>query len=125
MLRHPVTIVRRGTCSTAGDNPGVTASGVDIVLYELTDQGRREIVRMTTDYDGRTDHSLLDGDRLRAGTFEIDFHVGAYFSSGSAVGAKPVFLDIVPVRFTIADPSQPYHVPLLMSPWSYTMYRGS
>ena len=104
---------------------GVPARGVDIILYELTGQGRREIVSMTTNCDGRTDHPLLDADRLRAGTFEIEFHVGAYFSSGSAVGAKPEFLDIVPVRFTIADPSQHYHVPLLVSPWSYTTYRGS
>ena len=104
---------------------GVPARGIEIVLYELAHQGRREIVSMTTNNDGRTDHPLLDADHLRAGTFEIDFHVGAYFSSGSAVGTRPVFLDIVPVRFTIADPSQSYHVPLLVSPWSYTTYRGS
>ena len=104
---------------------GVPAAGIRIELVELLDDERRVVCDAITNDDGRTDTPLLGAAQMRSGVFEILFHVGAYFASGSATAAKQDFLDVVPVRFTIADPSQHYHVPLLASPWSYTTYRGS
>jgi 2-oxo-4-hydroxy-4-carboxy-5-ureidoimidazoline decarboxylase len=78
-----------------------------------------------TNADGRTDVPLLGGAPLRMGLYEIEFHVGAYFTREEIAAANPPFLDIVPVRFSIAEPEGHYHVPLLASPWSYSTYRGS
>ena len=72
----------------------------------------------TTNADGRTDQPLVAPGSLQKGEYELRFHVGAYFK-------EKTFLDIVPIRFTVADPAQNFHVPLLCSPWSYTTYRGS
>jgi 5-hydroxyisourate hydrolase len=77
-----------------------------------------------TNADGRTDAPLLTGDELAAGVYELIFAVGEYFAE-SAADTDPPFLDHVPVRFGIADPSAHYHVPLLASPWAYSTYRGS
>lgn len=74
--------------------------------------------RLTTNQDGRTDEPLLSPNDSRSGEYEIVFHVGAYFGERR-------FLDQVPVRFTISDPTAKYHVPLLVSPWAYSTYRGS
>ena len=80
---------------------------------------------MTND-DGRTDEALLGADEMETGTYEIRFEVAPYFAArGHAAAAAGPFLDIVPVRFTIADATAGYHVPLLVSPWSYSTYRGS
>jgi 5-hydroxyisourate hydrolase len=76
------------------------------------------IASATTNRDGRTDAPLLEADKFRVGTYQLVFHVGAYFKSQG-------FLDVVPIRFKIADAAAHYHVPLLCSPWSYTTYRGS
>lgn len=104
---------------------GTPAAGVRIELFELVDGERQLVYDAATNDDGRTDRPLLSADQTRAGVFEILFHMGAYFARGSAAETEQGFLDVVPVRFTIADPSQHYHVPLLASPWSYTTYRGS
>jgi len=104
---------------------GGPAVGVSIEFFELIDGARRLVCDTVTNDDGRTDAPLLGADQMRTGVFEILFHVGAYFASQSATEPHQRFLDQVPVRFTIADPSQHYHVPLLASPWSYTTYRGS
>lgn len=104
---------------------GGPAAGVRVELFELMDDQRRLICDAVTNDDGRTDKPLLSADQMRSGTFEIHFHVGSYFTSNTAEENKTGFLDVVPVRFTITDPAQHYHVPLLASPWSYTTYRGS
>ncbi len=104
---------------------GGPAAGVRIELFEFEDDRRRMVCETVTNDDGRTAAPLLGADQMRAGVFEILFHVGAYFAGRSAAALQPGFLDVVPVRFTISDPSQHYHVPLLASPWSYTTYRGS
>jgi 5-hydroxyisourate hydrolase len=80
---------------------------------------------VSTNADGRTDSPLLVGDNLQAGVYQLVFLVGAYFAGQPIVTAKPAFLDRVPVQFSIADPSGHYHVPLLVSPWAYSTYRGS
>lgn len=104
---------------------GGPAAGVRIELFELVEDDRRLVCEAVTNIDGRTDAPLLSADHMRAGIFEILFHIGAYFADPSAVTPESGFLDRVPVRFTIGDRSQHYHVPLLVSPWSYTTYRGS
>jgi hydroxyisourate hydrolase len=104
---------------------GGPAVGVPIELFEIIDGEHRPVSNTVTNNDGRTDAPLLGAEQMRAGVFEILFHVGAYFAGQSAVASHQGFLDQVPIRFTIADPSQHYHVPLLASPWSYTTYRGS
>ena len=96
---------------------GRPAAGIPIELARV-DGDRREVLRtLTTNADGRTDEPLLDGGELAEATYELTFDVGGHFEDG--------FLGRVPVRFTIADAGAHYHVPLLVSPWSYSTYRGS
>lgn len=106
---------------------GRPAAGVRIDVSAIEEDGRaRLLATVTTNADGRPDRPLLAGEAMRAGRYEIAFHVGAYFrKAGAASAADPPFLDVVPVRFAIADGRAHYHVPLLVSPWSYTTYRGS
>jgi 5-hydroxyisourate hydrolase len=103
---------------------GRPAAGVDIELHALGADGARTLVkRAQTNADGRTDAPLLS--EARVGAYELSFHVGAYFRSRGAPTSEPPFLDIVPVRFALADPAAHYHVPLAVTPWSYSTYRGS
>ena len=105
---------------------GRPASGVEIELHRLGADGVRTLIkRVETNADGRTDAPLLAAAEARAGTYELSFHVGAYFRSRGAPTAEPPFLDVVPIRFAVADPGAHYHVPLAVTPWSYSTYRGS
>ena len=104
---------------------GKPAAGVRIALYEIGSSARGLIAETITNADGRTDAPLMGGGPLRIGTYEIHFHVGDYFAARHGDLADPAFLDIVPVRFRIAEPEGHYHVPLLVTPWSYSIYRGS
>lgn len=95
---------------------GRPAPGMKI---ELWSRDRSELIKtVTTNSDGRTDGPLLAGDEMKTGAYELLFHVGDYFGERS-------FLDEVPVRFTISDTEAKYHVPLLVTPWAYSTYRGS
>lgn len=107
---------------TANGRPG---SGIAIDLYAIEGESRRLLKSAVTNADGRCDAPLLDGDALRAGTYELAFQAGAYFSGLCAELPQPSFLDTVILRFGIADTDAHYHVPLLVSPWGYTTYRGS
>ena len=103
---------------TANGRPG---AGIAVEVYRMDNVDNQAgilVAKAVTNRDGRTDAPLLEGDKLRTGTYQLVFHVGAYFKSQG-------FLDLVPIRFTIADAAAHYHVPLLCSPWSYTTYRGS
>jgi 5-hydroxyisourate hydrolase len=100
---------------TAQGRPG---AGIALELYRLEGEAGTLVAKATTNRDGRTDKPLLDGAEFRTGTYQLVFHVGAYFKGQG-------FLDVVPIRFRIADAAAHYHVPLLCSPWSYTTYRGS
>ena len=100
---------------TASGRPG---AGIVIELYRLEGETGTLVAKATTNRDGRTDAALLEGEKFRTGTYQLVFHIGAYFKSQE-------FLDAVPIRFTITDAAAHYHVPLLCSPWSYTTYRGS
>lgn len=96
---------------------GRPAAGIKVELFEVGGSARGLLASTVTNADGRTDKPLIAGEPLRIGTYELNFHVGAYFRNG--------FLDIVPIRFSIAEPEGHYHVPLLVTPWSYSTYRGS
>lgn len=104
---------------------GRPAKGIAIELFAIEGEQRHSIVRTVTNADGRTDAPLMTGEAFRAGTYELVFEVGAYFKALGTALADPPFLDIVPIRFSIAEPDGHYHVPLLVSPWSYSTYRGS
>jgi hydroxyisourate hydrolase len=105
---------------------GRPAAGVGIELVRLDGDDRTPLKTVATNADGRTDAPLIGGEPLRIGTYELTFHIGAYFAAQTpAAVADPPFLDVVPIRFAIAEPEGHYHVPLLATPWSYTTYRGS
>ena len=106
---------------TAQGRPG---AGMRVDLY-AADARRRLIASVTTNDDGRCDEPLLEGAAFRAGVYELVFHAGAYFKGCGLALAEPPFLDEVPVRFAVAAPEEHYHVPLLVSPWSYVTYRGT
>jgi 5-hydroxyisourate hydrolase len=108
---------------------GQPAAGVAIELFRLhgegTEERRERVIRSVSNADGRTDRPLLQGVDLRPGRYELVFLVGDYFRKIAPDLPDPPFLDRVPVRFGIADAQVHYHVPLLVSPWSYSTYRGS
>lgn len=104
---------------------GRPANGVRIELFRIAGETREPLVSFTTNADGRCDRPLLAGEAFGSGTFELLFHVGAYFRSQGFSLPEPPFLDAVPVRFGIAESGQHYHVPLLISPFGYSTYRGS
>ena len=105
---------------------GRPAEGVGIELSRLGPDGAWTIVKtMTTNPDGRTDVPVLAGVAFVPATYQLSFAIGDYFRRTGAKVSEPPFLDIVPVRFHLADPDGHYHVPLLASPWSYSTYRGS
>jgi 2-oxo-4-hydroxy-4-carboxy-5-ureidoimidazoline decarboxylase len=104
---------------------GKPASGVRVELYEIGASATAFLVEAVTNADGRTDEPLISGSPLRVGRYELRFHVGDYFAKRNANLPQPAFLDVVPIRFAIAEPEGHYHVPLLVTPWSYSTYRGS
>ena len=106
---------------------GCPAQGMQIELWSLAASQPKLLKTILTNADGRTDQPLLGPEELREGPYELVFFVGEYFAHkapGTARGSVP-FLDKVPVRFGIADAKASYHVPLLVSPWAYSTYRGS
>jgi 5-hydroxyisourate hydrolase len=102
---------------------GCPARGVDIRLYAL-DETRELRASTVSNADGRTDEPLLEGDGLKTGSYELEFDIGAYFAANGTALGEPRFLDTVVIRFSV-DGSENYHVPLLVTPWSYSTYRGS
>ena len=101
---------------------GRPAAGVEIALVRV-DGGDEELARGVTNADGRTDGPLAE--TLERGVYELRFAVGAYLRGAGHAVSDPPFLDVVPVRFGVADPGAHHHVPLLVAPWAYSTYRGS
>ena len=102
---------------------GVPAQGMRVELHRLGDAA--PLATIDTNADGRASAPLLDGDAFKPGNYELRFHVAAYFRARGTKLSEPPFLDVVVIRFGIADAAAHYHVPLLVSPWSYSTYRGS
>jgi 5-hydroxyisourate hydrolase len=99
------------------------AAGVEVILYRVHPDGDTErLTAGTTNDDGRLEEPLLGPEEMETGTYQLCFEVGQYYRDGPS---ESTFLETVPVRFVIADPTEHYHVPLLLSPGGYTTYRGS
>ena len=104
---------------------GKPAAGLRIDLSIREDGAWRLLKTVRTNGEGRTDAPLLDAAEMRGAQYELLFHVGKYFAGLGVSQGAPPFLEEVPIRFHIADIDAHYHVPLLMTPWSYSTYRGS
>jgi len=116
--------VGRLTTHVLDTSQGCPGVDIETELYRI-DTERRLLKKVRTNGDGRTDRPLLEGAAFEAGRYELVFSVGPYFKRHAAATAQPPFLDEVIVRFGVCAPAEHYHVPLLVSPWSYTTYRGS
>ena len=104
---------------------GKPAAGVRIMLYRVTGNSHRKIAETVTNADGRTDAPMLEGKGFVTGGYELVFCAGDYLRATGQAGEGVLFLDEIPIRFGIADAGAHYHVPLLISPHSYSTYRGS
>lgn len=104
---------------------GCPAAGLRITLDRLAGEGRQRLAEMVTNQDGRTDTPILPRGAMAPGQYELVFHAGDYLRASGQAGAEPLFLDAVPIRFGIEDAAAHYHVPLLLSPFGYSTYRGS
>jgi 5-hydroxyisourate hydrolase len=100
---------------------GTPAKGLRIDVFS----GGKPVKTVVTNADGRIDGPILEGSELTVGTYELHFHAGDYLRQNSEHRLEPMFLDIIPIRFGIADATQHVHVPLLLSPFGYSTYRGS
>lgn len=109
---------------------GRPAAGVKIALYRISGTGHHKIAETVTNADGRSDAPLLEGKTLVAGSYELVFAAGEYLRASGQVevgqdGGEVLFLDEIPIRFGVSDAGAHYHVPLLLSPFAYSTYRGS
>ncbi len=104
---------------------GKPAQGVQIHLFRVTGNSHRRIAETVTNADGRTDGPLLVGDALTVGQYELIFFAGDYLRATGQGAGEVLFLDQVPIRFGVPDADAHYHVPLLISPFAYSTYRGS
>ena len=104
---------------------GIPAAGMRIALRTTSGSDQRVLAHAQTNSDGRCSRPLLEGADFRAGRYALTFHVSEYFEARGVQLPDPPFLDLVVIEFGIADASSHYHVPLLVTPWSYSTYRGS
>lgn len=106
---------------------GIPAQGITITLYSVSGDSRTKIATTVTNHDGRTDSPILPKEAFKTGHYELVFEVGAYLKAAKLVSDadEPLFLDLVPIRFGMNDAEAHYHVPLLLSPYGYSTYRGS
>ncbi|MFQ3303749.1 MAG: 5-hydroxyisourate hydrolase [Candidatus Paceibacteria bacterium] len=104
---------------------GVPGSNMSVSLYRILDDQRQLLSQQMTNSDGRCDGPLLQDESFSIGLYELEFGVEAYFKQANVVQPSPAFLSEVTLRFGIAEAGEHYHVPLLVSPYSYSTYRGS
>ncbi|MHA3915213.1 hydroxyisourate hydrolase [Halovulum sp. GXIMD14793] len=104
---------------------GLPAEGIGIALYRVSGNSHKKIAEAVTNADGRTDSPILPADKFKTGVYELIFFAGDYLDKHGLTNAEPKFLDQIPIRFGIDDPDAHYHVPLLLSPFGYSTYRGS
>lgn len=103
---------------------GCPAAGLKIWLYKVTENGQQRIAEAITNADGRTDAPILPKEAFETGQYELIFFAGDYLRANGLEGSEPLFLDHVPIRFGMNEQDH-YHVPLLLSPYGYSTYRGS
>lgn len=103
---------------------GLPAQGLRIELFRLSGDSREKLAETSTNHDGRTDSHILPADQFSTGEYELVFHVGDWLDAQGNKGEDPRFLSVVPLRFGMAQQDH-YHVPLLISPYGYSTYRGS
>ncbi|NNE53447.1 MAG: hydroxyisourate hydrolase [Sulfitobacter sp.] len=104
---------------------GCPAGGMEITLFRIEGTNRMKLTSASTNADGRTDAPILPKGQMVAGTYELVFEAGGYFDAIGAAQEKPRFLDQIPIRFGISDTDAHYHVPLLLSPFGFSTYKGS
>ncbi|PWV75881.1 MULTISPECIES: hydroxyisourate hydrolase [Halomonas] len=104
---------------------GLPGEGIRIEVYRLDAGSRTRLKEVVTNDDGRCDAPILEGDELARGEYELVFHAGDYLRREGVEAEEPRFLDVIPLRFGVADVEAHYHVPLLLSPYGYSTYRGS
>lgn len=104
---------------------GVPAAGIKIALYRVSGNAHRKISETETNEDGRTESPILPQGKMTTGQYELVFFAGAYLQQHGLTSDETLFLDQIPIRFGIDDDSAHYHVPLLLSPYGYSTYRGS
>ena len=104
---------------------GKPAAGVRIMLYRVSGEGREKLAEAVTNSDGRTDAPMLAGKAFVVGVYELVFCAGDYLRASGQAGGEVLFLDEIPIRFGVTDAGAHYHVPLLISPFAYSTYRGS
>ena len=103
---------------------GCPAQGLKIELFKIDGETRKHLKTLVTNDDGRTDGQILPTEEFKIGTYELVFHAGAYLDAIGTPPEEPRFLDVVPIRFGMSEAAH-YHVPLLLSPFGYSTYRGS
>ena len=104
---------------------GRPARGLRVLLSRVEASTTTPVTEGVTNEDGRLDAPLLEGAAMAAGTYELTFHAGDWLRASGHPLPEPAFLDLIPIRFGIASPAAHYHVPLLLSPYGYSTYRGS
>lgn len=104
---------------------GKPAAGVKIALYRVSGDSHHKIAETVTNADGRTDAPMLQGAAVTPGSYELVFSAGDYLRASGQASGELLFLDEIPIRFGVADAKAHYHVPLLISPFAYSTYRGS
>ncbi len=103
---------------------GCPASGLKIELFRIDGETRTPLKSLVTNDDGRTDEQILPAEEFETGVYELVFHAGTYLDASGTPAEGPRFLDVIPLRFGMSEASH-YHVPLLLSPFGYSTYRGS
>ena len=123
----PVRLAVNGRLSThvLDLHGGKPAAGIAVELYEISGEHALRVAQTVTNADGRPDHALIADRPVPIAQYELRFAVGDYYARQGTAVADPPFLAVVPIRFSVAEPEGHYHVPLLITPWSYSTYRGS
>ena len=104
---------------------GCPGSALKIELYRVEGAQMELLATTLTNHDGRCDAPVLQGEDYRSGVYQLHFHAGDYYRARGVSLPEPAFLDVIPIRFGISDTTAHYHVPLLLSPYGYSTYRGS